>query len=103
MSAMYPQEHEVYNSKHYPGTRQLCVMCNVPTERCEEDTIYMGDFGPYCETCYEKMVSVAPLMLKAIEFIINSKHFDSETFRKDSNEEIFYEMATNVLKKIKTK
>lgn len=53
----------------------------------------MGDFGPYCEICYEKMISAAPSMLKAIEFIINSKHFNSETFCKNSNEEIFYDIA----------
>jgi NAD-dependent dihydropyrimidine dehydrogenase PreA subunit len=34
-------EHEKYNSTHYPGTRQLCVSCNLPTGRCEEDSIYL--------------------------------------------------------------
>lgn len=50
--AISQDEHEAWNAKHYPGTRQLCVKCEEPTGRCEEDAIYLesGD-GPVCEEC----------------------------------------------------
>lgn len=33
--------------------KQLCVMCDEPTGRCAEDSIYLGDreIGPICENC----------------------------------------------------
>lgn len=31
---------------------QLCVRCEEPTGRCEEDSIYLNDEGPLCEECY---------------------------------------------------
>lgn len=49
---MYQYEHEKWNAHHYPGTRQLCVLCSNPTGRCEEDAIYDGELGPLCEDCY---------------------------------------------------
>lgn len=52
--AMYPDEHEAWNARNYPGTRQLCVDCDQPTGRCEEDSMYVGDRGPLCEDCYTK-------------------------------------------------
>lgn len=45
--------HESWNASHYPGTRQLCCRCDIPTERCEEDAIYIDDIGPLCIECYE--------------------------------------------------
>lgn len=46
-------EHEKINARDYPGTRQLCIACDAPTERCEEDAIYTEDGqGPLCEHCY---------------------------------------------------
>jgi len=48
--------HEAWNARHYPGTRQLCVLCGDPTGRCEEDMLYHEDggqeVGPLCEDCY---------------------------------------------------
>lgn len=49
--ALSQSEHEAWNASHYPGTRQLCVECEEPTGRCEEDSIYDGDRGPLCEEC----------------------------------------------------
>ena len=46
--------HRAWNASHYPGTRQLCEMCDEPTERCEDDSIYVGDVGPLCEECGDK-------------------------------------------------
>lgn len=62
-------EHILYNSTHYPGTRQLCVYCDEPTDRCEEDVIYIENgeedsiyiknddqyIGPLCIQCYDEM------------------------------------------------
>ena len=45
-------EHESWNGSHYPGTRQLCVRCSGPTERCEDDSIYHDDIGPLCHECF---------------------------------------------------
>ena len=44
-------QHGAINSRYYPGTRQLCVLCHEPTGRCEEDSMG-GDDGPLCESCY---------------------------------------------------
>jgi len=50
---MTPSEHEKYNARHYPGTRQLCDRCGEPTGRCEEDAILDSDGNPLCEDCVE--------------------------------------------------
>ena len=45
-------EHDAWNADNYPGTRQLCVLCEEPTGRCEEDALYDElDVGPLCEPC----------------------------------------------------
>lgn len=50
---LYPHEHERWNAAHYPGTRQLCVQCDAPTGRCEEDQMTVDSIdGPLCEECY---------------------------------------------------
>ena len=46
-------EHDRWNSTHYPGTRQLCALCDVPTGRCEDDELRSDD-GPLCEECWSK-------------------------------------------------
>lgn len=48
--AMGQDEHERWNAGHYPGTRQLCYLCEQPTGRCEEDSIDTL-LGPICESC----------------------------------------------------
>lgn len=45
-------EHECHNASHYPGTRQLCVICDDPTGRCEDDSLYWEGEGPLCNECY---------------------------------------------------
>lgn len=53
--ALHQNEHEFWNSFNFPGTRQICVLCDEPTERCEEDSIYLADeTGPVCVECYKK-------------------------------------------------
>jgi hypothetical protein len=65
MSARHQSEHEAINAREYPGTRQLCVLCDQPTERCEEDSIHTeAGQGPLCEECYHK----TPEYLRSDEF-----------------------------------
>lgn len=54
--AMHQSEHEAWNAGNYPGTRQLCAICDSPTGRCEDDSLHADDreIGPLCEECYEK-------------------------------------------------
>lgn len=49
--ALSQEVHEAINAQHYPGTRQLCVECDAPTGRCEDDSLD-GEHGPLCELCY---------------------------------------------------
>ena len=46
-------EHADWNAKNYPGTQQLCVDCDSPTGRCEDDSLFTDDHGPLCPDCYE--------------------------------------------------
>jgi hypothetical protein len=48
-------EHNRINAREYPGTRQICVECEEPTERCEDDSIFSNDTGPLCIDCYNKI------------------------------------------------
>jgi len=52
--AMYPDEHEKWNTNHYPGTRQMCSVCEEPTGRCVDDTIWSDDGEPLCEDCFNE-------------------------------------------------
>lgn len=56
---MYQSEHEAYNATHYPGTRQLCVECDEPTGRCEDDSLYTDDeHGPLCPDCFHRLLNL---------------------------------------------
>ncbi len=50
--AMHQSEHEKWNANHYPGTRQLCSICEQPTGRCEDDTLWSESDEPLCEECW---------------------------------------------------
>ena len=51
--AMYQSEHEKWNAHNYPGTRQLCVECDQPTGRCEDDSLFTDNGnGPFCPECW---------------------------------------------------
>jgi len=55
MKPLLQIEHAAINAIEYPGTRQICVVCEQPTERCEEDAIYTdAGHGPLCLDCYHK-------------------------------------------------
>lgn len=51
--ALTQDQHEAINARQYPGTRQLCVECDSPTGRCEDDSMFVGPLGPLCEECFE--------------------------------------------------
>ena len=48
-------DHEKFNASHYPGTRQICSICDEPTGRCEEDEICTIHGDAVCEGCYEEL------------------------------------------------
>lgn len=59
--AIHQSDHETWNARNYPGTRQICVKCESETGRCEEDSLYIDDqtplredqqHGPFCDDCY---------------------------------------------------
>lgn len=54
--AMSQDEHEKWNSSNYPGTRQVCSVCEEPTGFCEDDGYLDEDtWEPLCLYCfYEK-------------------------------------------------
>ena len=61
--AMTQSAHEAWNAMNYPGTRQLCVYCDAPTGRCEDDSLYADDdqeSGPLCEECWRESAARLP-------------------------------------------
>lgn len=51
-------EHKAWNSSHYPGTRQLCIECEAPTGRREEDSMFTEEgHGPLCEECFNGLTT----------------------------------------------
>lgn len=53
--ALDQDTHRAINARHYPGTRQLCVVCDAPTGRCEEDSLELPDgTTPVCEACRDE-------------------------------------------------
>ena len=53
--AMTQSEHVEWNDNNYPGTLQLCEICDEATGGCEEDSIYLEDgTGPLCLECHRK-------------------------------------------------
>ncbi len=67
MKVRSQNEHVLYNSTHYPGTRQMCAACNQFTDRCEEDDLYVHvrkdeeEVGPLCWKCYEEISQTCEL------------------------------------------
>ena len=53
--ALTQDDHERWNASHFPGTKQLCIDCDEPTGRCEEDAPYFHDHGPLCEECHDTL------------------------------------------------
>lgn len=53
--ALDQDTHARINAQHYPGTRQLCITCEEPTGRCEDDSLYFDDHGPLCRECIDDL------------------------------------------------
>lgn len=49
--AMTQSEHFAWNAMNYPGTRQLCSVCDEPTGHTEEDSHWNSDGKPLCDEC----------------------------------------------------
>ena len=49
--ALHQHEHEKWNAYNYPGTRQICSVCDEPTGFCEEDAIWSINGEPLCTEC----------------------------------------------------
>lgn len=63
---MFQSEHSAWNAQNYPGTRQMCIKCDEPTGRCEDDTLCTEDgFGPLCEECWRKTPENLPPNVQA--------------------------------------
>ena len=56
--AMHQSDHEKWNENNYPGTLQLCSICEQPTGKCEEDSNWIED-EPVCDNCYSSIVGVS--------------------------------------------
>lgn len=59
--AMTQSEHEKWNARAFPGTRQVCEQCGELTGRCEEDGLFIyddGKIGPLCEECFDAAKAV---------------------------------------------
>lgn len=57
---MTQADHDEWNARHFPGTRQICEACGEPTGRCEYDSLYDGDCGPLCRACRDATEDEAP-------------------------------------------
>jgi hypothetical protein len=63
---MGQNDHERWNTRNYPGTLQLCVQCDSPTGRCEDDSLFLENsvpngsaLGPLCPECFEDRIGTA--------------------------------------------
>lgn len=52
--AISQKDHEQWNANHYPGTRQLCSVCDEPTGFCEDDGLWTKEGEPLCSECADK-------------------------------------------------
>ncbi len=54
--AMTQSKHEAWNATNYPGTLEMCSVCDDPTGRCEDDSINCDDCGagPFCPDCWHE-------------------------------------------------
>jgi len=50
--ALDQDDHKAWNASNYPGTLQLCCLCDQPTGRCKEDEMFLSEVGPLCEDCF---------------------------------------------------
>ena len=51
--AMTQSEHAAWNADNYPGTLQMCFLCDRPTGKCEDDSLYSESGEPMCPECWD--------------------------------------------------
>ena len=72
--AMSQKKHIEYNKTHYPGPRQLWCICGCPTDRCEEDSLYIDQLDPLCEDCYDiELIKAGGIMEEKTNDILKEK------------------------------
>ena len=49
------QQHADINARYPGATLEYCVKCDTPTGRAgrHDDSLFIGDEGPFCEGCHE--------------------------------------------------
>jgi len=53
--ALTQSQHREWNARNYPGTRQLCDLCEQPTGRCAEDTLRTENGEIVCKGCFDEI------------------------------------------------
>ena len=43
---------------------QLCAECSERTDKCEEDALFAGEYGPLCESCFDRRTDPTPSVVK---------------------------------------
>lgn len=41
---------------------QTCTICGEQTDKCEDDSLFHGDAGPLCESCFDALERIDKLM-----------------------------------------
>lgn len=49
---------------------QRCIRCDGLTGKSTEDSVFLGERGPFCEECADRLVAAAPEMLEALEWLM---------------------------------
>ena len=50
---------------------QRCANCDGLTGKTTEDAIFLGEYGPLCEECADRLVASAPEMLEVLEDLVD--------------------------------